>query len=137
MEAALRKVHLDSFFHMAADKEGGLALVEKLREETPVAEGGTENHQILWQGEVTSVNHLEVRARTEAAIQEAAAAGVSLRVDQSAIRFIDTSGIGTMVACRRLARKNLIDVAFVNPSEIVRKVAASLRMADYLFGAPS
>lgn len=130
---ALAMMKLEEFFTQASEVRGALELAVARRCESSVAArpgplGAP--HPIVWQGEITAVNVGEVTQSTESCM-----VGISgkLTIDLTAVRFIDSSGIGLMVKLRKEARQRNVEMAFVGASENVRSVARLLRLEDYLF----
>jgi N-acetylglucosaminyldiphosphoundecaprenol N-acetyl-beta-D-mannosaminyltransferase len=129
----LELMKFSEFFTLAADIPAALELAASRRRECSVAIRPAppgKSHPILWQGEITAVNVDEVALAT--ASRMAGASG-AISIDLSAVRFIDSSGIGLMVKLRKQASHRNVDLAFVGASENVRNVARLLRLEAYLF----
>jgi N-acetylglucosaminyldiphosphoundecaprenol N-acetyl-beta-D-mannosaminyltransferase len=130
---ALELMRLAEFFTQAADVATALALTASRRDESSVAgqpQPADGPHIIVWRGEITAVNVGAVAQDTEsflASVEDRAA------IDMSAVRFIDSSGIGLMVKLRKQALLRNVALEFVGVPESVRGVARLLRLEEYLF----
>jgi anti-anti-sigma factor len=88
---------------------------------------------LRWQGEITAANAEEVWWNTSAHLAQAAAHG-SARVDLSAVRFIDSSGLGLMIRAKKLAAGQGTELQFLAPAPPVRNVIQIARLDKLLLG---
>jgi N-acetylglucosaminyldiphosphoundecaprenol N-acetyl-beta-D-mannosaminyltransferase len=132
LERALHLMKLSEFFTSTPDVPTALNLIAGRRQECNVVvdlASAVDSQPLVWQGEITAVNAGGVAQATEAHI--ASALG-SVKVDLSAVRFIDSSGVGLMVKLRKQALRENIELAFVGASENVRSVVRLLRLEEFL-----
>lgn len=81
-------------------------------------------------GEVTMENVAQLRTILHRAIDDVHATAVE--VDLSLVSFIDSTGIGKLVAARAHARGNHSDLYIVHPSPGVRRVLSLLGLLEIL-----
>ena len=96
----------------------------------PVSLGGSPR-PLAWRGEVTAENTDEVWKLTTDLIRSLGARGVTLLIDLSEVRFIDSSGVGLMLRITSWARQQETEVRFVNPNSDVLNVLKLTRL-DHL-----
>jgi N-acetylglucosaminyldiphosphoundecaprenol N-acetyl-beta-D-mannosaminyltransferase len=133
LRQALALMKLDTFFAAAPDGTSAQALLRERRSERPVVvgPGGADaTLRLAWQGEVIAATLETVAATTLARLAEARGPVV---INLSAVRFIDSSGVGLMVRLRKEAQRLALDLSFAEPPAVVRNVARLLRLEDYLF----
>ena len=129
---ALDLMKLSASFAQAADGPSALALLAARRRETSVAASSPPSGGaavIRWQGEITAGNVDAVTRTTESHLAEVSG---RLVIDLSAVRFIDSSGIGLMVRLHKQAHARNLDLAFVGATEGVSEVARRLRLEHLL-----
>ncbi|MET7397597.1 STAS domain-containing protein [Dactylosporangium sp. NPDC005572] len=83
-------------------------------------------------GEITMENVAELRTVLHRAIDDVRATAVE--VDLGLVTFIDSTGIGKLVAARAHARGSHSDLWIVNPSPGVRRVLNLLGLLEILSG---
>lgn len=133
LDRAFELMKLSGSFDRVPDVPSAFALLAARRRESNVraSAGRTQTEAaIAWQGEITALNVDKVARATDACLTHVSE---RLVIDLSAVRFIDSSGIGLMVRLKKQARARNIGLAFVGPSENVRNVARLLRLEDALF----
>ena len=129
----LELMKISEFFTQAPDVPAARALLADRRHESNVVAPPVPtcpSALVVWRGEVTALNVDEVARATEATMTNFSG---PLVIDLSAVRFIDSSGIGLMVRLRKQAQGRLTVLAFVGASESVRNVALLLRLENLLF----
>lgn len=132
---SLKLMKLSDFFDQAPDVPAALKLTAHRREECNVVLdlSPTSGFQpIVWQGEITAVNSRAIGELTESRLLHASD---KVTIDVSAVRFIDSSGIGLMVRLRKLAHRQNVELEYIGPSETIRGIGRMLRMEEYLFGS--
>ncbi len=138
MERALGLMKLNSLFPTAQSLTTARAMTAQFERDrtTPVKWGrpGTEA-QIWWTGEVT-VNTIDnLWKKTEEILLAREQDEPKVVVDLSGVTFIDSSGLGSMVRMRRTARQSGVEIRFIQPSDVVKRVARLSRLDEFLFGA--
>jgi N-acetylglucosaminyldiphosphoundecaprenol N-acetyl-beta-D-mannosaminyltransferase len=103
---ALTTMRLLEFFPTADSIAAAQALV---------AESGT----ITWRGEITAANASQVWSHTERSLAEVNGSWI---IDLSAVRFIDSTGLGVMIRAAKLARQQQKSLVFTNSQPAVRNV---------------
>jgi anti-sigma B factor antagonist len=79
-------------------------------------------------GDVDVATCAELRERGEKLIQEVGCTG--LRVDLRGVSFIDSSGLGALIAIRNAGDSAAVPVVFANPSAKVGTVLQITRLID-------
>jgi len=129
---ALTLMRLTPVFDIAANDGDGRAILAKRFSEThtPVI-GGTSPGETSWHGEVTAAN---VDTLWESVSDQVAklGAGTKLRIDISAVRFVDSTGVGMMIRLKKLAHIQGADVVFCRPVGPVLAVIRLLKLEAYL-----
>ncbi|MGI8966911.1 MAG: STAS domain-containing protein, partial [Limisphaerales bacterium] len=92
------------------------------------------NFSILWQGEITATNADEIWKFTEEQIAAQAQARGQLRIDLSALQFIDSSGLGVMVRARKHAAERDVKLSFTGIQPNVRNVLRMAQLESFLLG---
>jgi len=137
-QRALKLMRLEDFFATAADIATAEKLIESRLKEVPgaiVCNGSAAAHALRWQGEVTAANAQDVWQITHAHLTEAAAAAQpEVIIDLSAVRFIDSSGLGMMVRAKKLAQRHGTRLVFTNFRPAVRNVIQLARLEEFLVG---
>ncbi len=137
-ENLLKLLHLDDFFTKAKDVASATQLLRlrSLETVTAVASDAAVSSSFLrWQGEITAVNAEEVWADCQSRLRHAAESSqVELIIDLSAVRFIDSSGLGVMVKIKRLAQRHGTKLVFIKPQPAVLNVLHLSRLEDFLLG---
>jgi anti-sigma B factor antagonist len=76
----------------------------------------------------------EIDARTVHAFHEAAAEAANLTshvvIDLAQVTFVDSSGLGGLIAARRSARERGGSVSLSSPPQVVRRLLGSTRLHD-------
>ena len=129
---ALKLMRLEPFFLVADDLCSAgeqLALLESEHLVTLPTEGST--HTLRWQGEITAANAEEVWGQTCVHISQESPPGSNV-IDLSAVRFIDSSGLGLMIRAKKLAASLGTDLEFTNAPDAVRNVVRLARLDAFL-----
>ena len=132
---ALSLVRLQEFFDYAPDHQSARRLIENRLSETSAAvitsrADPSAEHNLIWQGEVTAANAETVWESTHARLLLAARG--RMVIDLSAVRFIDSSGLGLMVRARKLAQQSGINLIFTKPQTFVLNVIHIARLEELL-----
>lgn len=90
--------------------------------------------QIWWSGEVTVNTIDDLWQKTDETLIAREHEDAEVVVDLSAVTFIDSSGLGSMVRMRRTARQSGVELRFIRPSDVVKRVARIARLDEFLFG---
>ena len=136
VQRGLRLMRLETLFLTAPDLAGARELLARLQceqSETVSLPPGDSQTPLRWQGEITAANAEEVWWNTSAHLAQAAAHG-SARVDLSAVRFIDSSGLGLMIRAKKLAAGQGTELQFLAPAPPVRNVIQIARLDKLLLG---
>jgi anti-sigma B factor antagonist len=80
------------------------------------------------EGDVDVATCAELRERGEKLVQEVGCSG--LRVDLRGVSFIDSSGLGALIAIRNAGDSAAVPVVFANPSPKVTTVLEITRLID-------
>jgi N-acetylglucosaminyldiphosphoundecaprenol N-acetyl-beta-D-mannosaminyltransferase len=130
----LKLMHLREFFLMAPNLDGAHLLIRaRTREETATValRVAVDSSTLLWRGEITAANAKAVWKLTQAHL-----AGVlgqnPCKLDLSAVRFIDSTGLGLLVRAKKFARKQNVPLALVGIQPAVRNVLRLAQMEDFL-----
>jgi N-acetylglucosaminyldiphosphoundecaprenol N-acetyl-beta-D-mannosaminyltransferase len=137
LSRALELMKLSDFFSQAPDLPAALGLLASRRRECNVVVDLTRagvGQPLLWQGEITAAN---ADAVEEATLPSLANAVASLTIDLSAVRFVDSSGVGLMVRFRKQAHRQNTHLRYIGASENLRGVMRILRLEEYLLGPKS
>jgi N-acetylglucosaminyldiphosphoundecaprenol N-acetyl-beta-D-mannosaminyltransferase len=133
---ALELMRLQSFFDTAPDQPSAQALIAaRMREQTGAVQLRTPAavNPLLWQGEITAANAEDVWQRTETHISDRR--GRDLIIDMSAVRFMDSTGLGMMVRARKLAQREQVKLEFVHLQPAVQNVVHLARLEQFLLAA--
>ena len=85
---------------------------------------------LVWQGEITAANAEQVWETTRARLNQMASQNVV--IDLSAVRFIDSSGLGVMVRARKLAQRQGTNLLFRGLQPAIRNVLHLARLEEFL-----
>ncbi|MFL6544337.1 MAG: WecB/TagA/CpsF family glycosyltransferase [Candidatus Udaeobacter sp.] len=109
VQRALKLMRLDAFFLVAADVLEARQVIQASTQEpvAPVALAGLSSHPSLaaWQGEITRHNVRRVWRLTKMQIEAMARWRKDLVIELSAVRFIDSAGIGLMLRAKKEAER--------------------------------
>jgi N-acetylglucosaminyldiphosphoundecaprenol N-acetyl-beta-D-mannosaminyltransferase len=137
-ESLLKLLHLDNFFAKAKDVAAAKQLLRLRSLETAAAvasDAAVSSSLLRWQGEITAVNAEEVWADCQSRLSIAAETSQpEVIIDLSAVRFIDSSGLGVMVKVKRLAQRHGTKLVFTKPQPAVLNVLHLSRLEDFLLG---
>jgi N-acetylglucosaminyldiphosphoundecaprenol N-acetyl-beta-D-mannosaminyltransferase len=136
LRRALSLMHLLDFFPTASNVEQAKQLVEKRPGDQSVTQSPSVLPTLTWHGEVTAVNAEEIYRVTEAHLETLKAAPQA-SIDLSAVPFIDSSGLGTMVRIKKFAARHGIELAFTGPKPAVLNVIKLARLEKLLLAAAS
>jgi anti-anti-sigma factor len=91
-------------------------------------------HRIAIKGELDLASAPDLLRRLDAAVD--AAPGATVEVDFHGVTFIDSTGLGVLVACRRRATVHGGELRVVNVRENVRQVFEITGLDKVLFREP-
>jgi len=135
---ALGLMRLTDFFLVARDEEAGHKLLQELTH-TYAEPAHVQSYaacSLRWRGEVTAANADAVWADTRQYL-----VGLSpdrrKTIDLSAVRFIDSTGLGLMVRAKKLSLARAETLAFIGLQPPVLNVLRLSRLEAYLLKAPS
>lgn len=132
MIRALRHLRLHDEFPIAGSWAEAQGLIKARRlPPRPVAFNGSPR-PLVWQGEVTAVNVDEVWDLTIGLLRSLGARHVTLLIDLSQVRFIDSSGVGLMLRVSNWARQHETLIRFSNPRPAVLNVLKLTRLDHVL-----
>jgi N-acetylglucosaminyldiphosphoundecaprenol N-acetyl-beta-D-mannosaminyltransferase len=161
VQRAMRLMHLENFFATAPDVSTALYLIEtRNREErtSVTLRTAAAASPLVWLGEITAVNaglvwehtraHLLTVATTRATeprLPEGSSGSAGARngknlpspeliIDLSAVRFIDSTGLGLMVRTKKFARQQNTRLLFTGLQAPVRNVLRLARLEEFLLG---
>lgn len=125
--SALKLMRLQDFFTIARDFNDGLRLIKGPPPQPVLVRPNyfPSKPALCWRDEVTAANVDEVWRKTTDYLSKAAPK-TPVRIDLSALRFIDSAGVGLMIRTKRNARERGIKVEFIGMHPNVRNV---LRLA--------
>jgi anti-anti-sigma factor len=130
---ALALMQLQEFFATAPDLPQARELIAaRAREETSAVRLRTSAapNPLLWQGEITAANAQDVWEITETHLISKQRR--ELIIDMSAVRFMDSTGLGLMIRARKLAQREQVKLQFVHLQPAVQNVLHLARLEDYL-----
>ncbi|MDQ6632720.1 MAG: WecB/TagA/CpsF family glycosyltransferase [Verrucomicrobiota bacterium] len=137
VQSALRLMRLREFFSIVPDLPSAHEMMKNLQTGPSIKihpGSSPANFSILWQGEITATNADEIWKFTEQQIAAQAQAGGQLRIDLSALQFIDSSGLGVMVRARKNAAQRDVKLSFTGIQPNVRNVLRMARLESVLLG---
>jgi N-acetylglucosaminyldiphosphoundecaprenol N-acetyl-beta-D-mannosaminyltransferase len=135
VQKAMKLMRLTEFFDSAPDLGRAMhILVERSRElqgavrpRTAAASG-----PLVWYGEITAANARDVWQRTETFLGGSKPKDV-WTIDLSAVRFIDSSGLGLMVRAKKLTNSRGASLHFTAAQPNVANVIRLSRLEEFLF----
>jgi N-acetylglucosaminyldiphosphoundecaprenol N-acetyl-beta-D-mannosaminyltransferase len=133
---ALRLMKVESFFSLASDIGIARHMFEARTQEQAVAvqpRTAAASSPLVWRGEITAANAESVWQRTEPYL----ASPVPRRdfvIDLSAVRFIDSTGLGLMIRAKKLAQRQGTNLIFTGLQPPVRNVLRLARLEEFLLG---
>jgi N-acetylglucosaminyldiphosphoundecaprenol N-acetyl-beta-D-mannosaminyltransferase len=133
VQRALGLMRLQTFFASAPDISSAQQLIEaRAREQSSAVRlrSARELNSLLWRGEITAAIAKEVWDATEA--QLVSKGRKELVIDLAGVRFMDSTGLGVMVRTRKLAHKEGVQLAFINPQPAVENVIQLARLQEFL-----
>src|SRR5579862_673622 len=136
LRQALGLMKLDDFFASAPDPESAERLLQARARERFQAVRLHEpeaSNTLLWEGEITAAKAKEVWSTTQSFLTSAQRREVV--IDLSAVRFMDSTGLGLMVRAKKLAHREGVKLAFVNPQPAVKNVIELARLVELLLPA--
>lgn len=133
---SLRALHLADHFLVADDPSASEPLLAAIPAAAPVQ---LLNHGIArvgWHDEVTAANVEDVGKRTIELLKDLAVgqADSTLVIDLSALRFIDSSGVGLMLSLTKWARSESRNISFTKPQRNVQNVLQLAQLDRVLLG---
>ncbi len=130
VQSAIKMMRLQDFFSIARDNDSAKKLLETAAQEATAVRTQTSYFKsrpsLFWQGEVTAANAQEVWKTTEGYIATKTPGNADIKIDLSALQFIDSTGVGLMVKAKKNASQQGIKLSFTAPQPNVRNV---LRLA--------
>lgn len=133
---ALQLMRLEDFFIIAPD----LPQAEKcLREASRTSSVTLMNSEtaglpaLSWRGELTAANADEIWLATIDHLNARAMVQRSLRIDLSALTFIDSTGLGVLIRAKKHGARQGVKVRFSGANGNVLNVVRLSRLEDYLF----
>jgi anti-anti-sigma factor len=136
VQRALELMRLQNFFATAPDLPSAQALIAAREREQAGAvrlRSAAATNPLLWQGEITAANAQEVWERTE--VHLTSKERRELVIDMSAVRFMDSTGLGMMVRARKLAEREQVKLDFTNLQPAVQNVVHLARLEQFLLPA--
>jgi len=137
IECSLKLMRLDDFFLRAPDMSAAQQLLQSraLEMTAGVVSDLAPSQRLRWQGEITAANAEDVWLSSQAHMQSAAEASQpEVIIDLSAVRFIDSSGLGVMVRTKKLAQRHGTKLVFTSLQPAVLNVLRLSRMEEFLLG---
>jgi N-acetylglucosaminyldiphosphoundecaprenol N-acetyl-beta-D-mannosaminyltransferase len=138
VQHALSVLHLGDFFPKARDASAARHLLRHLEHEHSVPRlhsPATTLEPLAWQGEITAANAAEVWHCTRSRLA-AVAPPHAWRIDLSAVRFIDSSGLGLMLRLKKFALEQHRNLSFLTPSPPVLNVLRLSNLDKHLLHGP-
>jgi N-acetylglucosaminyldiphosphoundecaprenol N-acetyl-beta-D-mannosaminyltransferase len=136
VQSALALMRLEDFFTSAPTAATALEILEARPTEAVPALALPEDsgpERLAWRGEVTAANAAEVWRVTHEVLE--ATPRTPVIIDISAVRFLDSSGLGLMVRAKKLATQRGVEISFVGAQPSVRNVMHIARLEQYLLGS--
>jgi N-acetylglucosaminyldiphosphoundecaprenol N-acetyl-beta-D-mannosaminyltransferase len=132
---ALGLMGLTDFFHTASSEDAARHLLcELVQSQVVPTHGGPHAAVSLrWRGEITAANADSVWAETRRFLASTSPEH-SKTIDLSAVRFIDSTGIGLMVRAKKLSLQRAEALAFVGLQSAVLNVLRLSRVEEFLIG---
>lgn len=134
LQRVLAWMHLENLFVLAPDFAEAQAHLEQSRPKPSMPSWNalqTSPGPLAWHGEITAANAHDVWEQTKARL--AALPVLSLCVlDLSAVRFIDSSGLGVMIRAKKFAQAHQKELHFANPCPAVLNVLHLAHLEAYL-----
>jgi N-acetylglucosaminyldiphosphoundecaprenol N-acetyl-beta-D-mannosaminyltransferase len=130
---ALALMKLEGFFDSAVDYPTARDLIHSRARErfnTVRLRDAKVPNVLFWEGEITAANAKEVWRKTE--ILLTSTQRQEFVIDLSAVRFMDSTGLGLMVRAKKLARREGVKLMFVDPQPAVRNVIQVARLKELL-----
>jgi N-acetylglucosaminyldiphosphoundecaprenol N-acetyl-beta-D-mannosaminyltransferase len=135
----LRLMRLEGFFAMAPDVAHAQELLLARARECAAAVASDcdiQTEPLRWQGEITAANAEQVWNNCHSYLVHAAESSrPEVVIDMSAVRFIDSSGLGVMVRTKKLAQRHGTKLVFTALQPAVLNVLHLSRMEEFLLGA--
>jgi N-acetylglucosaminyldiphosphoundecaprenol N-acetyl-beta-D-mannosaminyltransferase len=122
----LRFMRVLQFFRIAGNLQSARRIKEVEAHEQAYPVSGSS--PLIWQGEITVANMNEVLAATQRKL--ASDGATEMEVDCSRLRFIDSSGAGTMAAAQKLAGQAGRRLVFTGLTAAVRNVLRFCRLEN-------
>lgn len=132
VQRALALMRLKDHFAAVPDLAAAQQLIQaRVREKSgAVTSGtGTAGNPVVWQGEITAANAEEVWGLTRSCLNST---GLDVVIDLSAVRFIDSTGLGLMIRVKKLAHSKCVKARFIGLQPAVRNVLHLARLEDFL-----
>jgi N-acetylglucosaminyldiphosphoundecaprenol N-acetyl-beta-D-mannosaminyltransferase len=136
VQRVLRLMQLQDFFASSPNLRSARQLIEaRIREQAAFVTLRTAAavNPLVWQGEITAANTQQVWEMTRSHIRSTPRR--ELVIDLSAVRFMDSSGVGVMVRAKKFAQTQGAALSFTNAPPAVRNVLRLARLEDFLLSA--
>jgi N-acetylglucosaminyldiphosphoundecaprenol N-acetyl-beta-D-mannosaminyltransferase len=131
---ALKLMRISEFFSCAPDLASARYLVQvRARERSAAVTLRTPAAvtPLVWHGEITAANARQVWENTRAYLEAPRRDG-ELALDLSAVRFIDSSGLGLMIRAKKLAQKQGVNLIFNGIQPAVKNVIHIAHLEEFL-----
>jgi N-acetylglucosaminyldiphosphoundecaprenol N-acetyl-beta-D-mannosaminyltransferase len=131
---ALKLMRIDEFFSCAPDLASAQYLVQvRARERSAAVTLRTPAAvtPLVWHGEITARNATQVWENTREYLEAPRRDG-DLALDLSAVRFIDSSGLGLMIRAKKLAHQKGAKLVFIGIQPAVKNVIQIAQLQQFL-----
>ncbi len=138
LRRALRLMRLDHYFSDVPDVARAKHMISTSTDQEPVIaliKSFSTDVSLAWRGEITAANASLVCELTEPHV--ASPGPQELVIDLSAVRFIDSSGVGVMVRMKKLATERGRELSFVRLSPTVQNIVRIARLEEFLLSEPA
>jgi N-acetylglucosaminyldiphosphoundecaprenol N-acetyl-beta-D-mannosaminyltransferase len=131
---ALKVMRLQDFFTIIRDRKEVETIMETNVIPKGAMEGASSTNGLAWKGEVTAANVDDVWNMTQAYIRSQPVQS-AVKIDLSAVTFIDSTGLGLMIRARKLASQLGDTLLFIGAQPNVRNVLRIARLESSLLAA--
>jgi anti-anti-sigma factor len=131
---ALKLMRIDEFFSCAPDLASAQYLVQvrsRERSATVTLRTPAAVTPLVWHGEITAGNARQVWENTREYLETPPRDG-QLALDLSAVRFIDSSGLGLMIRAKKLAQQKGAKLVFIGIQPAVKNVIQIAHLQQFL-----
>ena len=132
IQSILRMMKLEGFFSIHNSTAGARLLIESAAHAAPVVSAMKQNAlHLIWRGDVTALNVVELGALTESELAQTVA-GMTVVIDLSRVAFVDSTGVGLMLRLKKGLQRRNFALKFIHPATAVRNVLQLTRLEAYL-----